>query len=279
MFKKLEQATVKPTVWSQYTADVLWTDAHIAQQMLSYHLNPDIEAASRSFAFIDQSVAWLISEANLDANSKTIDFGCGPGLYTQRLKSHGIGTVVGLDFSSNSLNYATQQAQSANLDIEYHLGNYLDYSDTRKFDLISLVMCDFCALNPTQRSQLLAKFKTLLEPNGTIALDVYTTTRFAKQVESVNVEKNSMFGFWSAQDYWCIKSSFNYHPEAVTLDQYVICQDESEWRVYNWLQHFNLEMLSEELAAHDLVIKASYADLKGSPFIDGDEMAVLITHK
>ncbi len=38
MFKKLNNATAKPAVWSQYTADVLWTDHHIAQQMLTYHM-------------------------------------------------------------------------------------------------------------------------------------------------------------------------------------------------------------------------------------------------
>ncbi|MET2898957.1 hypothetical protein ABXV22_11615 [Vibrio rotiferianus] len=56
MFKKLNEATAKPAVWSAYTADVLWTDNHIAKQMLSFHLNQEIEAASRSFNFIDESV-------------------------------------------------------------------------------------------------------------------------------------------------------------------------------------------------------------------------------
>ncbi|GAL29547.1 hypothetical protein JCM19239_6713 [Vibrio variabilis] len=113
MFKKLNDATEKPQVWSAYTADLLWTDTHIAKQMLAFHLNPDIEAASRSFSFIDESVDWLVNEFGLNAYSKTIDFGCGPGLYTQRLKSRGIGTVVGLDFSENSLRYAKQQAEQA----------------------------------------------------------------------------------------------------------------------------------------------------------------------
>ena len=86
MFKKLNEATTKPAVWSAYTADVLWTDNHIAKQMLSFHLNQEIEAASRSFNFIDESVEWLVTEFGLNQDSKTIDFGCGPGLYTQRLK-------------------------------------------------------------------------------------------------------------------------------------------------------------------------------------------------
>ncbi len=279
MFKKINQATTKPIVWSQYTADVLWTDEHIAKQMLSFHLNPDLSLASRTASFIEESVAWLVSEFKLNETSQVIDFGCGPGLYTHRIKAKGIGTVVGLDFSSNSLSYASEQAKQANLAIEYNYGNYLEYSDTRKFDLITLVMCDLCALNPDQRAQLYTKFKSLLAPNGSIALDVYTATRFASQNESLELEKNSMNGFWSEQDYWCIKSSFKYEDEKVTLDQYVISQEDKEWSVFNWLQHFTIEELSQELATHGLEVKRTYSDLKGTPYQDGDEMALVIGHK
>lgn len=279
MFKKIDEASAKPVVWSAYTADVLWTDSHIAKQMLAFHLNPDLSLASRTAEFIDASTDWLVSEFNLRPESKTIDFGCGPGLYTQRLKSKGVGTVVGLDFSLNSLEHARKQAKESKLDIEYHYGNYLEYRDVRKFDLITLVMCDLCALNPEQRATLLGKFKSLLAPNGSIALDVYTTTRFAAQSESRNLEKNAMGGFWSAEDYWCLQSNFKYEPEMVTLDKYVVFEDAREWAVYNWLQHFDLETLASELEPHGLEIKAKYSDLKGSPFADSDEMALVISHK
>jgi len=279
MFNKLNLATEKPVVWSSYTADILWTDTHISMQMLAYHLNPDISVASRTATFIDQSVDWLVSEFNLCNVSKVVDFGCGPGLYTHRFKSRGVGTVVGLDFSTNSLNYANQQANASNLEIEYRLGNYLDYNDSRKFDLICLVMCDFCALNPSQRSKLLIKFKSILEKDGVIALDVYTQSRFEKLDQALNLEKNSMNGFWSENEYWSIHSSFKYESEIVTLDKYVIVEDKRERTVYNWLQHFNIEMLTEEFSRHDLRIDAIYSDLKGSVFSDGDEMALIIKHK
>ncbi|OLQ93067.1 methyltransferase [Vibrio panuliri] len=279
MFKKITSATAKPIVWSEYTADVLWTDEHIAKQMLSFHLNPDLSLASRTLPFIEASVTWLVSEFGLNETSKVIDFGCGPGLYTHRLKAKGVGTVVGLDFSKNSLKHATEQAEQASLDIEYRYGNYLEYSDSREFDLITLVMCDLCALNPTQRSELFGKFKSLLASNGSIALDVYTATRFANQNESLSLERNAMNGFWSDKDYWCIQSSFKYEEEKVTLDKYVISQEDKEWTVFNWLQHFTIEELNQELEAHGLEIKRAYSDLKGTPLVDGDEMAVVIGHK
>ncbi|WP_206679421.1 hypothetical protein [Endozoicomonas acroporae] len=80
MFKQLNNATAQPVVWSTYTAEVLWADPHIARQMMAFHLNPDINAASRSFDFIDESVSWLTSSFGLNQSSTVIDFGCGPGL-------------------------------------------------------------------------------------------------------------------------------------------------------------------------------------------------------
>ncbi|WP_299323191.1 class I SAM-dependent methyltransferase [Parasphingopyxis sp.] len=278
MFKELNAATAKPTIWSEYTADVLWTDRHIAEQMLAYHLNPEIDAASRSTGFISDSVSWLVSEFDLDEGSKTIDFGCGPGLYTQRFKDAGIGTVVGLDFSENSISYAQQKAKASNLAIEYHLGNYLEYSDPRTFDLITLVMCDLCALSPSQRFTLFAKFKSILKPEGVIALDVYTESRFTDLTEDLNVEKNAMNGFWSQEEYWCIKSSFTYDSDLVALDKYVIYEEQREWEIYNWLQHFTVEMLDTELDPHGLEVQTSYNDLRGTPLADGSEMAVIISH-
>lgn len=278
MFKQINTATEKPQVWSHYTAETLWADKHIAKQMLAFHLNPDLCLASRTAAFIEESVAWLVTRFQLDNSSKVIDFGCGPGLYTQKLKVQGVGTVVGLDFSNNSLDYASEQAKQAKLEIEYHYGNYLEYTDERQFDLITLVMCDLCALSPQQRATLLVKFKTLLAANGSIALDVYTASRFSQQSESLSLEHNAMNGFWSAHDYWCIKSSFTYPDEQVTLDKYVICQQQSQWTVYNWLQHFTIEQLKQELEVHGLTIYHTYSDLKGTPYVDGDEMAVVIGH-
>ncbi|WP_238322155.1 class I SAM-dependent methyltransferase [Vibrio mexicanus] len=187
--------------------------------------------------------------------------------------------MVGLDFSENSLAYAKNQAKEAGIEIEYHLGNYLEYKDNRQFDLITLVMCDLCALNPSQRATLLAKFKSLLAPNGSIVLDVYTAHRFKQQAESLNVERNAMNGFWSGEDYWCIQSSFTYQSDLVTLDKYVISQEDKEWTVYNWLQHFTVDQLTNELNAHGLEIKQTYSDLRGTPFTEADEMAVVIGHQ
>ena len=89
MYDLLVEVNRKPEPFSEYTARDLWTDPHTAEQMLAYHLNQSIDAASRNPAFIDRSVEWIMSHFNVTPESKVIDFGCGPGLYAQRLARRG----------------------------------------------------------------------------------------------------------------------------------------------------------------------------------------------
>ena len=140
---------------------------------------------------------------------------CGPGLYTTHLSERGA-RVAGIDFSENSLNFARQVAEEKGLDIDYVHGNYLHFETEKRFDLIIMMMCDFCALSPEQRSILLSKFRSLLKQGGSVLLDVYTLNSFAQRQESASHELNQMNGF-------CIKEIFAdvagqpYHPDSAEM--------------------------------------------------------------
>jgi 2-polyprenyl-3-methyl-5-hydroxy-6-metoxy-1,4-benzoquinol methylase len=124
--------------------------------------------------------------------------------------------VTGIDFSENSLNFARQVAEEKGLDIDYVHGNYLHFETEKRFDLIIMMMCDFCALSPEQRSILLSKFRSLLKQGGSVLLDVYTLNSFAQRQESASHELNQMNGF-------CIKEIFAdvagrpYHPDSAEM--------------------------------------------------------------
>ena len=138
MFNELKEINIRPTPFQYYTADELWTNEHTAKQMLAYHLNEAIDVSSRNKKFIERSVEWIA------------DFGCGPGLYASRLAERGA-RVTGIDFSENSLVYAKEAAEKKGVIIDYVRANYLDYETAKRFDLIMMIMCDFCALSPEQR--------------------------------------------------------------------------------------------------------------------------------
>lgn len=265
MYIQLKEINKKPKVFEFYTADSLWADEYISKQMLSYHLNPDIDVASRNKSFIDKSINWIISEFDISEKSNICDFGCAVGLYTTPLAKTGA-KVTGIDFSKNSLDYAREIAKEENLEIEYIQKNYLEYETDEKYDLITMIMCDFCALSPSQRKTLLDKFYKLLEDNGSILLDVYSLKGFTLREENTSYEYNQLNHFWSQNDYYGFVNTFKYQDEKVVLDKYTIVEEQNSKVIYNWLQYFSIEMLNKEFEDSKLKIKAVYNDVAGSKY-------------
>lgn len=264
-FEVLARALEKPAPFSSYTAERLWAAPHTAGQMLKLHLDEEIDVSSRRGSFIEASVAWLVKAFELGPGKRVIDFGCGPGLYTFRLARCGA-EVTGVDFSANSIAYAKAEAAKSGLRLQYVQANYLEYEPAGTFDLITMIMCDFCALSPEQRSILLRKFAGHLSDRGRLVFDVYSLTQLDQTEERVVLEENLLDGFWSPEPYFGIVASFRYEDEAVTLDKYTIIEEQRHWTVFNWLQHFSLQSLEQELAAHGLAVEAALGDVAGNAF-------------
>lgn len=278
MLDKLNEINTRQRPYEFYTAEELWTSEHTAQQMLQYHLNDDIEASSRNSTFIEKSCNWITNRFNIKGK-KVIDFGCGPGLYTSRLAQKDA-LVTGIDFSANSINHARTVAKKKGLHINYVVSDYLDFKTDEKFDLVIMIMCDFCALSPAQRRILLGKFKAILKPEGSILMDVYSLNSFEKKSESATYEKNQLFGFWSPNEYYAFVNTLKYEDEKVMLDKYTIFETNEEERiVYNWLQHFSFDSLQAEFDQEGLVIKDRLASVAGGEFDSrNDEFAVIAGH-
>ena len=275
MFKALKQINSRPSPFQFYTADELWTSEHTAKQMLEYHLNESIDLSSRNKEFIDRSVAWISSHLEVDKNSEIADFGCGPGLYTIRLAERGA-IVTGIDFSENSLAYARQVAAEKGLTVNYVLKNYLDFETANRFDLITMIFCDFCALSPAQRKTMLSKFNALLKPGGSVLLDVYSLNAFDQREEAATYELNQLNGFWSPEDYYCFVNTFKYEKEKVVLNKHTIIEESRQRVVYNWLQYYSPDTLANEFEENGLKIEEFYSDVAGTVFTpDCTEIAVV----
>lgn len=155
MFEALQQINARPKPFEFFTTAELWADEYISKRMLEYHLNGAVDVSSRRLEFIERSVDWMVERFSLDAGRKVADFGCGPGLYTNRLAAAGA-RVIGIDFSERSIRHARQSAQEQGLSVEHVHADYLKFETSERFDLITMIMCDFCALSPAQRRSLLA---------------------------------------------------------------------------------------------------------------------------
>ena len=265
MYEQLIDINERPFPFSIYTADTLWTDPHIAQQMLQTHLDQDTDLASRRLSFIEASVAWLQQRFNIGPGTRLADFGCGPGLYTTRLAQLGA-EVTGIDFSANSLGYARETAVTHHLPIDYIHTHYLEFHSDKRFDLITLIYCDFCALSPAQRQQLLGIFRDHLADGGAIVLDVHSLVEYDNFEEGVSYGRNQSGSFWTDEDYFSFTNQFKYDAERVTLDKYTIFTPTRIFEIYNWLQHFDQDSLTAEFTANGLTITDWYANVAGEPF-------------
>ena len=114
--KKLLELSKKPEIFTR-SDQKFWDDRHISKQMLNAHLDPDCDAASRSFETISSSVNWLVEEILPDPAHGTgvLDLGCGPGLYAAELARAGY-RVTGIDYSRRSIDYAREEAAAELLD-------------------------------------------------------------------------------------------------------------------------------------------------------------------
>jgi len=265
MFKALEKINERPKPFQTYTASDLWTDEHTSKQMLSFHLDEAIDVSSRNAEFINRSVEWIASEFNIGRDFKIADFGCGPGLYAARLAKHGA-TVTGIDFSGRSIEYAKEVATRDRLNISYVNQNYLEFETEDRFDLVLMIMCDFCALSPTQRKGILSKFHKILKPSGSALLDVYSLSAFEQREEATTYEVNQLNGFWSTNKYYGFLNTFKYDEEKVILDKYTIIESERTRTVYNWLQYFAPEELEREFIDAGFFVKGFYSDVAGTPY-------------
>jgi len=265
MFEELERINERPEPFQFYTASDLWTDEHTSKQMLSFHLNEAIDVSSRNAEFINRSVEWIASEFNIGRGFKIADFGCGPGLYAAPLAKRGA-NVTGIDFSKRSIEYAKEVAAREQLNISYVKQNYLEFETEDRFDLVLMIMCDFCALSPTQRKGILRKFHRILKPTGSILLDGYSLSAFEQKEEVATYEVNQLNGFWSPNKYYGFLNTFKYDEEKIALDKYTIIELNRTRKVYNWLQHFAPEDLERELIEAGFSVKGLYSDVAGTPY-------------
>ena len=187
--------------------------------MLAFHLDPDIDAASRRRTTIESFVDWLDDRLGL-AGKKVTDLGCGPGLYAEAIAARG-GRVTGIDFSRTSLVHARESAARAGLGIDYREGDYLADPLTEGQDIVTLIYGDYCALAPAMRTRLLERVRQTLAGGGRFVFDVYSVGQMSRLTEGFEAGHRYMNGFWAEGDYYGFRAT---HQPRALPDR---CRDET----------------------------------------------------
>jgi SAM-dependent methyltransferase len=255
--------------------DQFWTHPHIARQMLQAHLDPGTDAASRKPETIDCIIEWIIQRLSLPDGAGILDLGCGPGLYTSRLARRGY-RVTGVDFSSNSLAYARQQAQDAGLLISYLLQDYRDLQVSDRFEAAMLIYYDLGVLSPVEALRVLANVYRILEPGGYFVFDL--TTPYQRSAGGLSLRWSvESTGFWRPNPYLCLQQTFHYPEQSAYLDQYLVVEGSGEAAVYRvWEQNYTPESIGALLDKAGLALESVFGDLNGTPYtLDSPTMGIV----
>ena len=265
---RIRQYQEKPQPFAEGES-MFWTDPHIAKQMLSAHLDPNMDAASRRPETIERTTQWIAASVGLPPGGAVLDLGCGPGLYAERLARAGF-AVTGVDFSQNSIDYAVKHAREQQLPIQYRCQSYLDLDEPARYDAVLLIYGDYCPLSPELRAKLLANVRAALKPGGRFILDV--TTPLLHQKYGL---KNGWYavgsGFWKPGPHLVLEQGFAY-PGDLFLDQYIVIEDDGKISVYrNWFQDYTPETIRAELEAGGFAVESLWGDLTGTPLMPESE--------
>ncbi len=267
----------RPEPFSAFTTPEFWDDPHISRHLLGAHLDPEFPLASRPHAFIDRSVEWIAGVLRLAAGSRVLDLGCGPGLYAVRLARRGI-EVDGVDASRRSVAHAKQSADEESLPARFRHANYLRDDLGRGYDAALLVFEDYCALSPAQRSGLLARVRTSLEPGGRLLFDVTAAPRFAECADAVAEEVDLDGGFWAESPYLGRHETWTYPELRLVLNRYSIRKDDTTREFWNWMHCLTADEVSGELQAAGLAAPDLYGDVAGAPYREDATTFAVVTH-
>ena len=261
-FQLIKHGIAKPAIFEKGTA-IFWDDEYISEQMLKLHLNPDIEAASKTKATIEAETDFIIKLTKMDGEKSVLDLGCGPGLYAKKFAETGA-AVTGIDLSQRSVDYANKYVKSEYLNTAFIKLNYLDISFKDSFDIATLIFYDFCALNVKEQNLLLKKIHAALKDNGFFIFDVVSDNKETATATSLSVSDG---GFWSSKPYLEILNTYIYEEPKTEGLQYVIIDEDGLtkiFRIYHRL--FSETELTQMLYENGFLVNKVYNNLKGEAF-------------
>ncbi len=262
----------------------LWTDPHMQERMLAFHLDPDIDAASRDHAFIARSLDWIVDRFEVDGARRVLDLGCGPGLYANPLAEHGA-RVHGIDLSAVAIDAARQRAtsQEATTPRATSARASFEVADYRtaplpEHDLALLIYLDHCAMSPADRHRLLRRVRDRMRTGGHLLVDLHAPAHFATVTAGCTVEDRLMDGFWAPGPYVGVHQTVRYDAEQVALDRYVLVEPDRTRTVHVWTAHLSVDQATAEFAAAGFRVVEVLGDVAGSAYDpDAPEYAVVVT--
>lgn len=276
MIETIKALAKRPELDAPGTA-TLWDDPHISKGMLAAHLDKEAEGATRNHAFVKKTAAWIASVAPPQEYKKLLDLGTGPGIYAELFHAAGY-AVTGVDISARSIAYAQQAAAEQNLAIEYICSDYLRWETEEKYDLITLIYCDFGALTIENQQKLLEKIYALLKPGGLFIFDVFTPYAYEGMEETKRWEAADG-GYWAEVPYLLLNQSFRYEQANTVMRQHIVCTETAVKAYHVWEHLFTKSALEKSLQQAGFLETDFFGDMTGARYMETGETMCIIAKK
>lgn len=275
---RLNIAAQKPELYEKGDS-IIWTDPYISRKLLELHLDPDIDSASRMQESIDRTIEYILKFC-IKPSMNILDLGCGPGLYLESLAALGH-ICTGLDFSSNSISYAVNQAKEKGLGISYICQDYLELDFKDKFDLIILIYTDIGVLLPEERDGLLDRIYRALRPDGVFIFDVLNDKNVEQKFHEHQTWSFEFSGFWNSSPYLELANGFLYPEHRVFLKQHTLIDKSNSIRTYRfWTHYFSTDEIRSILSSRGFRQTELKENVLPSKDIwDGENVTFYITRK
>lgn len=256
----------------------LWTDPHIAKQMLSAHLDLANDAATRNAEAIEDTINWIDSVS--EGKRKLIDLGCGPGIYTNAFHDRGY-RVTGIDISANSIQHAVRQAKQSNKPICYQVKNYIEEPLEGDYNLAVCIYCDFGALIPREQEAFLANVRSVLDEDGILIFDVFGTGLNLRKQETRTWTYHPEPGFWSPFPHLELSEVLHFKKAMAWGHRTLIIEegnlDHKEF--VTWDSYFTEEEISQLLKENGFALELVKTDLIKSNSFASDAVMFLKARK
>lgn len=271
----LKEWMKRPEIYAKST-DKFWDDEYISEQLLSLHLNPDVESASKTKETIEAESAFIIDTAAINADKAVLDMGCGPGLYIKEFAKTGA-MVTGIDLSERSIRYANENIKPEYPNTLFMKKNYLDMDFENSFDTATLIYYDFCVLSVDDQKTLLSKIHKALKTDGLFVFDILTENMKMPAATGISVCNG---GLWSPAPYIEIQQNFIYENPKTLGQQYVVIEEDGTARITRFFSRlFSINEIQELLKENGFKVKHFYRSLKGEDFSSDSETCGIIAVK
>ena len=161
---------------------------------------------------------------DFDIKDKTVlDFACGDGHYSRRYAKKGCGKITAIDQSSEMIKLA-EQWSIAYKNIEYFVGDVLNYQPEVRYDIVSAVYLQNYAQNEEELENFISKIRDCLKSG---AIFVGFNCNPMQKIQNFNKTKHNLVTKSTKEEEYRNGLAVKFHFWNAEGDQ--ICQVENYW--------------------------------------------------